>query len=218
MIDKTKLNTEVRETANLLLADIINMSQTELQDNLRYFAEKAKDVAEGIMERYVFDIVEKYTENELYKINDSAKLGAFVDFSTGYQQRMLQWINEHPLEVKEETFEVPNRPVLSADTKNVKPMAIAGVGTVVAIGLYIYSNVWIALAAELLTLAIAKLYDNKLQRDRRIEQEVKQQQYEIAIEEKKEHLINGLIKELEKWLDQGEEASNELLASFNLKS
>ena len=49
-----------------------------------------------------------------------------------------------------------------------------------------------------------------------IELEIEQKQYETAIKAKKDKLINGMIDELEKWLDLGEEASNDILASFNI--
>lgn len=216
MIDKTTLDKEVRKIADKLLADILSQVEIELQDNLRQFVEEAKDVAESILNEYVFEIVNKYTEDGPYKITDATTLGAFVDFSTGYQKQMLAWIKEHPLEVKEETFEMPKAPQ-GSESKSMKPLAVAVGGTVVAIGLYVFSNVWIALAAELLTLTIAKLYSNKLQRDHRIEMEVKQKQHEIAIKTKKDQLVEGLIMDLGKWLDKGEEVSNKLLKSFNLK-
>lgn len=50
MIDKTMLNKKIREAADLLLRDIQLMGPDELNENLRYFAEKAKNVAEGILE------------------------------------------------------------------------------------------------------------------------------------------------------------------------
>ena len=55
---------------------------------------------------------------------------------------------------------------------------------------------------------ISKQYNKEL--------EIKHKQYKISIETKKNQLINGMIRELENWLDLGVKASNEILLKFNL--
>lgn len=214
MIDKTTLNNKVHESANMLLADIQLMNETELQENLRYFAEKAKDIAESIFEEYVFAVVKKYTEGN-FTISDPDKLSLFVDFTTGYQQQMLNWIQTHPLEVKEEVFEIPERPCDNVTINDISPKVILGVGTAIAVGLFIFTNIWIALAAEILSIVVAKIQKDRITK-RREETEIERKRYAIAIEAKKNQLIIGMIDELEKWLDLGEEASGEILTSFNI--
>ena len=96
MIDKTMLNKKIREAADLLLRDIQLMGPDELNENLRYFAEKAKNVAEGILEEYIFSVVSNYTEG-INAIKDTEILSKFINFSSGYQQQMLDWIKNNPL-------------------------------------------------------------------------------------------------------------------------
>lgn len=80
MIDKTMLNKKIREAADLLLRDIQLMGPDELNENLRYFAEKAKNVAEGVLEEYIFSVVSNYTEG-FNAIKDTEILSKFINFS-----------------------------------------------------------------------------------------------------------------------------------------
>ena len=59
MIDKIELNKKIREKANFLLKDPHLMSETELQNKLRYFSEDAKDIAERILEEYIFSVFQE---------------------------------------------------------------------------------------------------------------------------------------------------------------
>lgn len=215
MINKVILNNRIHESADRLFADIQLMTEAELQDNLRYFAEKAKDIAESILEEYIFSTFEKYTSG-ISAITDAEKLAQFVNLDSGYQQRMLDWIQAHPLQVKEEMFECPKKDDFHIETNDLSPNIILGSGTLLAVGLFIFTNIWIALAAEILTIAFVKYQNNRIAKRRSIELEIEQKQYETAIKAKKDQLINGMIDELEKWLDLGEAASNDILSSLNI--
>lgn len=215
MINKVSLNNKIRESADLLLADIELMDEGELQENLRYFAEKAKSIAEGVLEEYIFSVVDKYTSG-ISEISDSEKLSKFINLDRGYQQQMLDWIKAHPLQVKEELFECPTVDDYHVERNDNSPKLILGTGTAIAVGLFIFTNIWIALAAEILVLAFAKYQKTKIEKHNALLFEIEKKQYETAIKAKRDKLINGMIEELEKWLDQGESASNQLLSSFNL--
>lgn len=215
MINKVILNNRIHESADRLFADIQLMTEAELQDNLRYFAEKAKDIAESILEEYIFSTFEKYTSGTS-AITDTEILSQFVNLNSGYQQRMLNWIQAHPLQVKEELLNFPKKESFHIETKALSPQIILGSGSLLAVGLFIFTNIWIALAAEILTIAFAKHQNDRIAKRCLIELEIEQKQYETAIKAKKDKLINGMIDELEKWLDLGEEASNDILASFNI--
>lgn len=215
MIDKIELNKKIREKANFLLKDPHLMSETELQNKLRYFSEDAKDIAERILEEYIFSVFDKYTEGSS-AISDSILLAQFVDLKTGYQQQMLDWIQEHPLNVKEEYFELPELPNEKTVKSDISPKLILGIGTVVAVGLFVFTNIWIALAAEILAIVIMKNRINKTTKRRADELDIKRNHYEIAIKAKINQLINGIIEDLEKWIDLGEVMSNEILLNFKL--
>ena len=215
MIDKFELNKKIRDKANLLLANAHLMTETELQDNLRYFSEDSKNIAERILEEYIFSVFNNYTEGD-FPINDSNIHTQFIDLQTGYQQQMLDWIQKHPLEIKEEYFTIPKAPNETIITNNVSPQIIVGVGTIAAVGLFIFTNIWIALAAEIITIVIMKNRIRQISKQRTIELNIKHKQYEAAIETKKNQLFNGMIEELENWLDLGETASNDILLKFNL--
>ncbi|MDE6084660.1 MAG: hypothetical protein K2G11_09260 [Muribaculaceae bacterium] len=213
MIDKTALNIEIREAADLFLSDIQLMSETELNDNLRYFAEKCKSIAEYILEQYVISVRNRYSEGE-FAIKDITLLNNFVDFSSGYQAQMLEWIKDNQLNVEEQTFEIPSKP--QADFSNrVKPKTIAISGTVIAVGLFIFSNIWIALAAELITCLATFIQKKRIAKSEN-QLLIEQKLYEQQLEAKKDSLVFGLISDLDKWLDKGVDASNEILKNFNL--
>lgn len=214
MTDKNKLNTEIHEAAQMYLSDINQMSESELRDNLEYFAEKCKKIAEGILEQYVFTNVSKYTEGD-FPIQDVEILGRFVDFQTGYQAQMLQWIESHPLEVKEETFEFPTKPSERNNEQFIAPKTIFIGGTVIAVGLFIFTNIWIVLGAELLAVLLAKAQSMRIQKSV-AQRKMELEHYATALQDKKNELINGMLVELEKWLDQGEEKSKEILSTYKL--
>lgn len=215
MVDKVELNKKIRERADFLLVDIHLMTPAELMDKINYFSEDSKGIAERILEKYIFSVFDNYTEGD-FAINDLAVLAKFVDLHTGYQQQMLDWIQKHPLEVKKEYFEIPPMPDDTITVNDKSPRIILGVGTVVAVGLYIFTNIWIALAAEILSFVMMKNKIKQISKQHNKELEIKHNQYKIAIEMKKNQLINGMIKELENWLELGVKASNEILLKFNL--
>lgn len=216
MIDKVSLNNRIHESAEIFLADIHLMTEDELKNNLRYFAEKAKDAAESILEEYIFEVVKNYTSGS-FALSEASKLAAFVNLSNGYQQQMLDWIKNHPLEVKEMFFDCPKKNEFCQEKKFVSPSIIFGTGTMIAVGLFVFTNIWVALVAEILTLAFAKFEKKKLDGHRIDEAEIQQKKYELAIKAKKNQLVNGMIEELEKWLDMGEAASNNILSTLNIK-
>lgn len=213
MVDKRKLNIEIQDAAQLYLSEINQMSETELRNNLEYFAEKSKKIVEGILEQYIFANVAQYTEGE-FAIQDLKILGKFVDFQTGYQAQMLQWIEEHPLEVKEETFEYPTKPLEKDSTNFISPTSLFIGGSVIAVGLFIFTNIWIALGAELLAVLLAKVQSMRMQKSA-AQRKMEMEHYAIALEDKKNELISGMLIELEKWLDQGISKSKEILSTYN---
>jgi hypothetical protein len=214
MIDKVELYTQIKEAANLYLHDIEQMSESELKDNLQYFAEKSKKIADGLLEQFVFSNVAKYTSGS-WAIQDDVMLGRFCDFKTGYQSQMLQWIEQHQLEVKEESFDLPQKPLEVEEQNHISPKNILIGGTIIAVGLFIFTNIWIALAAEILSIVLSKVQSMRIQKSAE-QRKMEMDHYLVAIENRKNELVNGMISELEKWLDLGETQSIEILKTYNL--
>lgn len=216
MIDKAILEKQIHKEADRLLVDCHLMFEDELKDNLRHFANKAKDIAEILLEEYIFSIVERYTSSE-FAITDQETLSAFVDLNTGYQQQMLDWIKAHPLEIKEEILECPRRKDFVQEPSTISPKVVLGAGTGVSIGLLFFSKAWIALVAEVLALVIAKIQKNKRDKERQIAIVVEQKQYEMELNAKKKLLVDLIIRELETWIDLGEKESTSVLQKLNLR-
>lgn len=195
----------ILEKANLLLKDVS-------EENLKYFAEETKKIAESAMEQYAFKVYDLYTEGAC-KIDNLTVLESFTDYQTGYQGQMLHWNESHPILLKEQKVSIPSQPELS--TSIVKPGVVMGVGTAVAVGLFIFTNIWVALAAELLTVALSYMQvARKKAADNRYE--VQKADYEREMKQLRSKLINGLISELEEWLKQGKAMSDSILKSYNL--
>lgn len=205
-IEFEPLKAAIEEKARLLLAEIT-------EENLKAFAQEVKLIAEGVMEQYVFKVYDLYSEGAL-KITDLDVLESFTNYSSGYQSKMLAWNENHPIQLQEQKVEMPKRPD-DPRTKKYQPAITIGVGTVIAIGLYVFSNAWVALAAELLALAIAYSQRSRQQKARRL-YEADLLAYNNQLGMKRMALINGLTEDLVKWLEMGKEFSDSVLASYNL--
>ena len=206
LIDKAYLKTQVQEKAKLMLGKITD-------ESLKCFTEEVKTLAEGILEKYVFGIYDTFTTGT-FTIENEDTLQAFSDFNSGYQAQMLKWISDNTLKIEHVEIKLPKQPASTAP-KTTNPIYPLAIGTVIATGLYIFTNIWVALAAEILTLALAYrqyLKNDKTQKQYALEKE----RYAHELKIKKDKLIQGLIVDLEKWLDQGKAESDRILASYNL--
>lgn len=182
------------------------------EDNLKYFSEETKKIAEAAMENYIFHVYDLYSEGAR-KITDLSLLEQFTAYSSGYQGQMLKWNEEHPIVLTEQTISIPAEP--AEPEKVMSPIPVFAIGTAVAVGLYIFTNVWVALAAELLAVALSyRQVVAKKQAD--IKFEAKKADYKRSIKKLKRDLVLGLTKDLEEWLTQGKAASDAILHSYNL--
>lgn len=200
------LKTAIEEKAQLFLTEIT-------EDNMKAFAQEIKLITEGIMEQYIFKVYNLYSNGE-FKITNLDALESFTNYSSGYQSKMLAWNKNHPIQLQEQKVEILKQPEAPRLNKY-QPVITIGVGTVVAIGLYIFSNRWVALAAEILTLAIAY---GQLHRQQKVRQfyEADLLTYNNRLEMKRRKLIKGLTEDLVKWLEMGKEYSDSILISYNL--
>ena len=203
-IDFGAFQKQILDKAQILLKDVS-------EENLRYFAEETKKIAEATMENYIFQVYDLYAEGAR-KIDDISLLENFTNYTTGYQSQMLKWNEEHPIQLKEQRVGIPSEP--KEPNEVLSPTPVVAVGTAVAVGLFIYTNIWVALAAELLTVALA--YRQVVaKKNSSLKFEAQKLEYIRAIKKLRTDLINGLIKELEEWLTQGKTFSDAILNSYD---
>lgn len=208
MIDFVRLNDEVRKKAKEYLGNVS-------EDSLRAFAESTKSTALSVLENYFFDVDDFYTKGA-FKINDDTKFNDFIDFQNGYRSKMKKWASENEIAIQKMTVSPSLVYPMMKEADIKKPVAVAGIGTLVAFGLYIFTNMWIAVAAELLALGTAAyLYKNQKQKDA-VEYEFQIKKYNTLMEQEKERLVNGLITDLKTWLERAVSFSDETLKSFGI--
>lgn len=207
-VDLLRLEEEVRAKAAEYLDDIT-------EENLKAFAESTKIIAQAVLEKFYFAVDDLYTEGVL-KLQDENQLNTFSDFHDGYRAKMRLWSNQNPISIRERKIEASLEKPYQEGNGTKGPIAVAGVGTLIAVGLAIAGvEVWLVVAAELLALASAAyLYKKNAQREADYARKV--EKYQMQIDQEKACLVNGLIKDLETWLSKAESHSESLLASFGI--
>lgn len=209
-MDFVRLKTEIRQKAKDYLDDIS-------EDNLKSFAESTKYIAQSVLENYFLAVDDLYT-NGVFKIENSEIFDKFIDFHDGYRAQMKKWASENEIIIGKMTVNPTIKyPELEDEDIIKKPLTIAGAGTLVAVGLIIFTDMWIVVAAELLALGFAAYTykKSKVARDQRYAFRVKQ--YENQIELEKARLVNGLITDLEKWLSDAEKHSDSIIRTFGVQ-
>lgn len=210
MMDVVRLETEVRQKALEYLDDIS-------EGNLKAFAESTKNIAQSVLENYFLAVDDIYTNGAL-KIENSEIYNKFIDFHDGYRAQMKKWATENEITIGEMVI-TPTLQYPEIENENItkKPIAIAGVGTLVAAGLIIFSKMWIAVAAELLTLGVSAYSYKKSKESRETRYAFRVKKYEMQIEQEKACLVNGLIKDLKTWLGNAESFSNDVILKFGIQ-
>lgn len=204
-IDIAALKLEVDKQAQLLLNEVT-------EENLAYFSSQIKKIAEGILEDYMNGVFDLYMEGAR-KISDLSLSEKFSDYKTGYEAQMRQWIKEHPIEVQQVEIQIPEVP--QAPGKPISPKAVFICGTAIAVGLFIFSPMWVALCAELLTLALTYL-QKKCIDSAQSDYQTSLNKYDLEIQSYKRKLVKGLTDDLSKWLELGKSNSDSILASYDL--
>lgn len=204
-LDIGKLRIAIQEKANSLLSEIT-------EDNLKYFSSELKKIAEAILDDYIFNIYNAYTDG-VYKIEDTDLLLAFTDYKNGFQGRMNTWKELHPIIVKQEAINIPAEPQIQVQRVSAKHILVGG--TIIATGLLIFSNVWVALAVELLTVAIA-YYKHQQRKRFQSNYDIQKRKYEIEMLRMKSELVQGLTKDLEQWLKYAEEEAKSVLIHLGI--
>lgn len=212
MMDLVRLETEVRQKATEYLDNIT-------EDNLKAFAESTKYIAQSVLENYILSIDDLYTNGAL-KINDDEIYNRFSDFHDGYRAQMKKWASENEITIGEMKITPTERDVEPELFNTIKkPLAIAGIGTLIAVGLVIFTEKeknWIAAVAELLVLGIATYVFKRNKDTQEKEHASKVEKYEMKLKQEKERLVNGLIQDLKTWLSNAEQYSENIILKFGI--
>ena len=209
MVDSFRLEEEVRAKAAEYLDDIT-------EENLKAFAESTKFIAQSILEKFYFDVDDLYTVGVL-KLQDEKQLNAFSDFHDGYRAKMRLWSNKNLISIREVKIDASLEMPHKVEDVTAPPIAVAGVGTLIAVGLAIAGvELWIIVAAELLALATATYLYKQKKSQSESDYIFKVKRYEIQIEFEKTRLVNGIIEDLTKWLNNAKNHSDSLLISFGI--
>lgn len=215
-IDFHELRLMVNQKAELLLQNIN-------EEDLSYFLEQVKKGAAGILTSFSYATFDLYTSGPR-RITDSSKLESFSDFQSGYENQIEEWISNNPITLRgfelftppttdgstplygsnSERFKPWQSIPISGDSKCISPSNIFIGGTVIAIGLLLFSKPWAALVTEAATMALCHHQKSKI--------EASKQELESA----KNRLINEVLEDLTNWLKRGNSKSDEILESFNL--
>ncbi|MBR4838781.1 MAG: hypothetical protein IK004_10210 [Bacteroidales bacterium] len=208
-MDLVRLETEVRQKAKEYLDDIT-------EDNLKAFAESTKYIAQSVLENFILSVDDLFTNGAL-KICDNGIYNRFSDFHDGYRAQMKKWAKENEIIIREMKVS-PTLMNLEPESEGIikKPLVIAGIGTLIAVGLFIFTETWIAVAAELLVLGVATYIYKQSNESRDQEHAFKVKKYEMQIEQEKALLVDGLIKDLKKWLDNAEQFSENVISKFGV--
>ena len=127
---------------------------------------------------------------------------------------MLNWIEQNCIVVQQQSFEYPEYPECPNMKNPKQSMAITGsVGTVIATGLLIFGHPWLALATELLTIALTYQVYRKYQSSQN-QYKMELEAYELKLQSLKNDLINGITDDLITWVNRGIEYSNSILESY----
>ena len=180
----------------------------ELAPNeFRLFAERTKLYVDNAFDEYL-----RQVEDEVLSsfIEEDDKKKAFMDLETGFMRQMQLWLKDNAIAVTEQNVDINK---LKSDSKEQKRSlyTILGGGTLLAIGLSIPAKIawWVPVVVELLTLGVAyKKYNSSY---------ITPRQIQMKINAVKKDLINGVINDIESWLDSAEIQVKIVKESFDLK-
>jgi len=180
----------------------------ELAPNeFRLFAERTKLYVDNAFDEYL-----RQVEDEVLSsfVEEDNKKKAFMDLETGFMRQMQLWLKDNAIAVTEQNVDINK---LKSDSKKQKRSlyTILGGGTLLAIGLSIPAKIawWVPVVVELLTLGAAyKKYNSSY---------ITPSQIQMKIYTVKKELINGVINDIESWLDSAEKQITIVKESFDLK-
>lgn len=149
MIDRINIRNGIDK-----IADQIFITEDISKDDINIFMNEVIKFVTNEFDAYV-----REKEQDLIFLSEK-KREAFNDFTYGYVRKMQEWMEENPVEIC--SIEVPLEQVVdfmpNRDAVK-KALTIAGVGTIITIGISFFTPALVAIVAEFVALCIAyKVY------------------------------------------------------------
>lgn len=220
MIDRVKIQDEIRQYADKLIIDNIGEFEIAL------FTEKAKNIVEYSFEDYINEQYHLYIDRIIPE-----KRYEYSNYTHGYVSQMRKWVKENgislnPVELNEPKQIVEN--LSNENTPNSAYIKIAIGGTALATGILLLPKVvtlpaWIvafsplaAIAVELLAIGLAYRAYRKDKMTCSLENEQKNviQEIEYDLEILKERLIHLTWEQLDSWLDIAVKESDSIINKY----
>lgn len=194
MFDKVTIQDKIGELAEKYLRE--NLSETDF----KIFSTEVKRTIDNAFDASIF----KEEKRNANLLNDADHKRKFTDIQNGYVSVMRAWLKTNPVELEE--VEIP---IGEKEFAKKYGLTTLGAGTFLAVLIAIWSNNYLALATEVVTLVAAyKMYKKGQQKDL----DVLKKKFEKA----KESYIIRVKKDACEWLRKAEDRSNEILKSYSI--
>lgn len=198
MIDRINIRNGIDK-----IADQVFITEDISKDDINIFMNEVIKFVTNEFDAYV-----REKEQDLIFLSEK-KREAFNDFTYGYVRKMQEWMEENPVEIS--SIEVPLEQVVDSMPNQdavKKALTMAGVGTIITIGISFFTPALVAIVAEFVALCIAyKVYKrnndyNEVNNIRR------------SLDETKEKIIEYVIYDINAWLDKADRWSDQLIESY----
>lgn len=198
MIDRFNIRNGINK-----IADQIFITEDISKDDINIFMNEVIKFVTNEFDAYV----REKEQNLIF--SSEKKREAFNDFTYGYVRKMQEWMEENPVEIS--SIEVPLEQVVDSIPNRdavKKALTIAGVGTIITIGISFFTPALVAIIAEFVALCIAyKVY--KRNNNYREANNIRG-----SIDETKEKIIDYVIYDINAWLDKADSWSDQLIESY----
>lgn len=198
MIDRFNIRNGINK-----IADQIFITEDISKDDINIFMNEVIKFVTNEFDAYV----REKEQNLIF--SSEKKREAFNDFTYGYVRKMQEWMEENPVEIS--SIEVPLEQVVDSMPNRdavKKALTIAGVGTIITIGISFFTPALVAIIAEFVALCIAyKVY--KRNNNYREANNIRG-----SIDETKEKIIDYVIYDINAWLDKADSWSDQLIELY----
>lgn len=207
--DRMSLSVQLEQLAETHLATV-NV------DTIAIFAKEAKRLVDNAFDNFIIEQENIFTGDGLRAIKDKTMLLAFTDMQNGYRSQMQDWVEKHPVELKQNSYSINDltqRLPLSEREAIRRSASVLGIGSLAVLGLrFITGTSWTYLA-ELAVLALAGVAYSK---GNDIDTKRLLQKHKVRLKATRINVVNSINSDLGQWLDLAEAENQRILQTFNI--